>query len=91
MNTTMIHLKTKKELKQRAEKLAGKLGLTLTSLVNLSLNQLVESSELVIDLEPKLNSKVVAQLLRLKQEADAGKNLSPTFTNPKDALRWLHS
>jgi antitoxin component of RelBE/YafQ-DinJ toxin-antitoxin module len=87
----MIHLKTNKELKQKAEKLADKLGLTLTGLLNLSIGQLVNSSELVVDLEPKLSPRIIERLLHLKQEADAGKNLSPTFTDPKKALRWLHS
>jgi len=91
MDTTMIHLKTRKVLKVRAERLANKLGITLTSLLNLSLSQLVDSSELVIELEPKLNSKTTALLLKLKKEADAGKNLSPTFTDPKQALKWLNS
>ena len=87
----MIHLKTKKALKDRAEKLADKLGLTLTSLINLSLSQVVESGELVIQLEPKPNSRTTELLLRLKKEADDGKNLSPTFTDPKKALKWLNS
>lgn len=87
----MIHLKTKKDLKERAEKLADRLGLTLTSLINLSLSQVVESGELVIQLEPKLNSKTSQHLLKLRKEADEGKNLSPTFDNPKKALKWLHS
>jgi len=91
METAMVHLKTKKDLKQRAEKLADRLGITLTSLLNLSLSQLVESSELVIQLQPKINKTSVDLLCRLKKEADAGKNLSPTFTDPKKALRWLRS
>ncbi len=91
MDTTMIHVKTKKDLKNKAEKLADKLGLTLTSLINLNLNQLVKSSELVIELQPKLNSKTAKLLLKLKKEAETNKNVSPTFTNPKRALKWLHS
>ena len=91
METAIIHLKTKKQLKQRAEKLAGNLGLTLTSLLNLSLSQLVESSELVIELQPKLNSKTTRLLLQLKKGAETGRNLSPTFTDPEEALKWLHA
>ena len=91
MNTTTIHLKTKRELKHKVEKLADTLGLTLTSLINLSLSQLVHSSELVIDLRPQPNTKTLRQLLKRKKEAGAGKNLSPTFTDPKEALKWLHT
>ena len=91
MNTAVIHLKTKKDLKRRAERLADGLGLTLTGLLNLNLSQLVESSELVVSLQPKPNQKTAKRLLRLKQEADAGKNLSPTFTHATDALAWLRS
>ena len=90
MNTT-IHLKTRKELKTRAEELAGKLGLTLTSLINLSLSQLVAFNELVVELQPQPNSKTTERLLKLKKEADAGKNMSSTFTDPVKALKWLHS
>ena len=91
MNTTVIHLKTNKDLKRRAERLAGDLGLTLTGLINLNLSQLVTSSEIVVTLEPRPNRKTVERLLRLKREAEAGKNVSPTFAAPKDALKWLHS
>ena len=91
MDTTMIHLKTKKDVKYRAAKLADRLGLTLTSLINLSLNQLIESSELIINLQPKLNNKTTELLVKFKKEAECGKNLSPTFTDPKKALRWLQS
>ena len=87
----MIHLKTKKDLKRRAEKLADRLGITLTGLLNLSLSQLVESSELVIDLQPKPNRKTTELLLKLKEEGETGKNRSPKFTDPKKALAWLHS
>jgi len=91
MSTTMIHLKTKKDVKVRVEKLADRLGLTLTGLINLSLNQLVESSELVINLQPQPNNKTTKLLMKLKKEAEAGKNLSPAFADHKKALRWLHS
>ncbi len=91
MNTAVIHLKTKKDLKRKVERLAEDLGLTLTGLINLNLSQLVESSELVIALRPKPNQKTTKRLLRLKQEADAGTNLSPTFTTAEDAVAWLRS
>lgn len=91
MESVMIHLKTKKVLKRRAEELADKLGITLTSLLNLSLSQMVEASELVIDLQPRLNSKTTTLLLKLKKEAMAGRALSPSFTDPQKALRWLQS
>ena len=77
--------------RQRAEKLADKLGITLTALLNLSLSQLVESSQLIVDLQPNLNSKTTELLLKLKKEAETGKNLSQTFTDPRKALKWLHS
>ncbi len=91
MHTAVIHLKTKKDLKRRAERLAEGLGLTLTGLINLNLSQLVQSSELTVALQPKPNQKTAERLLRLKREADADKNLSPTFTNTEDALAWLRS
>ena len=88
---TVVHIKTKKALKQRAEKLADSLGLTLTGLINLSLHQLVNSNELVINLREQPNNKTVKLLLKLKAEADKGHNLSPVFTDPHKALAWLHS
>jgi addiction module RelB/DinJ family antitoxin len=75
MDTT-IHLKTKKVLKERAEKLANSLGLTLTGLINLNLSQLVEASELVINLHPRPNEKTIKELNRLRKESELNKNLS---------------
>ena len=91
MNTTMIHLKTKKELKEHAKKLADRLGLTLTGLINLHLAQLVEASQITIQLEPQPNAKTTKELLKLKRDVEAGKNLSPAFTDPNEAIKWLRS
>lgn len=92
MNTqSTIHLKTTPALKQRAEKLADSLGLSLSALINLSLQQVVQASELTISLHPQPNAKATELLLKLRAEAEASKNTSPVFSDLKTALKWLHT
>lgn len=51
MDTTIL-IKTKKELKNKAKKLAGDLGLSLTDIVNASLRQFITNQGITISKIP---------------------------------------
>jgi len=90
-NLTVLNVKIDKDLKRQTQEVAKSLGLPVSTLVTSSLRDIVLRRSITITDEPQLRPEVEAKLIQLSKEAKKGKNLSPSFTNSKDALKWLHS
>lgn len=88
---TVLNVKTDKEVKEKAQALAKHLGIPLSLVVNASLKEFVESGEFTVRREPQLKPAVAKRLAKSVEEARAGKNLSPVFTNAEDFLKSLRS
>ena len=86
---TVLNVKTDKEIKERAQRLAEHMGIPLSTVVNAYLKEFVNSGEFRLTREPELKPAVAQRLLKQVAEAKNGKNLSPTFTNVNDAVAWL--
>jgi len=91
MAKILINIKADKETKEKAQKVAAELGLPLSTIINAYLKQFIRTKEVYFSVEGKLKPSVKKRLDRLTQEARSGKNLSPTFQNAKDAVRYLNS
>ncbi len=91
MSKTTINIKTDKEVKERAQKVARDLGMSLSIIINAYLNQFIRTKEVHFYLERELKPSVKKRLDRLQKEASEGKNLSPEFKNAKDAVNYLNS
>lgn len=86
MYTTML-IKVNKELKQKAQKVAKELGLSMSTIINSSMRELVEKKSVTFSLVPNTKTaKILDQ--RLKDVKDQ-KNLSPVFSDSKKAIAWL--
>jgi addiction module RelB/DinJ family antitoxin len=88
---TVLNVKTDKEVKERAQELAKHLGIPLSTVVNAYLKEFVHSGEFRLSREPRLKPEVSVRLAQYVDEAQKGKNVSPAFTNVKDAMKWLNS
>ena len=86
-----INIKADKDVKQKAQKVAERLGMPLSTIINAYLNQFIRTKEIHFYLEGELKLSVKRRLDRLQKEAMAGKNLSPTFSNADEAIRYLRS
>ena len=85
--TTSIKLDTK--VKKEATKLAGELGVSFSAVVNSMLKNFIRERRLVLSVEPELNEKTKKEYEKILQEIEAGRNLSPTFTNVADLMNAL--
>lgn len=87
--TTTIHIKTDKKVKERAEKFAKANGMTLTTFVNLSIHQVLNRGQLIVEepFEPK--AKTGKELKQILKDIEGGKNLSPVFTSAQDMDAYL--
>lgn len=86
---TVINIKADKDVKDRAQKIAEELGLSLSAVVNASLKQFVRDREVYFSTAPRMTPEFERSLARIEKDIKEGKNLSPVFKNVKDAIRYL--
>lgn len=87
MDTTIINFKTRKDVKKQAQKIAKQMGLNLTSVMNIYLQDFIRTKELKIKLEEptlKTSKDILSSIKELKEG-----NASPTFNTAEDAIKWL--
>lgn len=92
MNTTTMLIKTDKETKLRAQKVAENLGIPLSTMVNAFLRQMGRDKGISFSIEEAYvpNARTVKAIKQAEKDWKNGKkNYSPVFTNAKDALAWL--
>ena len=88
---TVIHIKADKEVKENAQKVARDLGLSLSDIINASLRNFIQTRTVVFTDIPTMTPQLEKKLDRIEKDIKEGKNLSPAFTNIKDATDYLDS
>jgi DNA-damage-inducible protein J len=89
MNTTVINIRTEAELKEEAKKIAGELGMSLSTVINVFLKQFVRRKGLSVSLKETPNDFLKERIRETKGEISEGK-ISPSFDNAGDAIEWLN-
>lgn len=87
--TTVIHVKTDPEVKENAQKLAKKLGLTLSDIINASLRNFIRTREIVFSDVPRMTPEFEKKLEKIEDDIKHGRNLSPAFETMDEATRYL--
>lgn len=88
--TTVLNIKIDEKLKKEAQMAAKALGLPMSTVVAASLRDFVRTRSITISDPPRLKPEVEAELLKTAQAVrDGTADLSPKFTNAKDAIAWL--
>jgi addiction module RelB/DinJ family antitoxin len=88
---TQINLKVDKKTKTEAQKLAKKLGLSLSSIVNASLNQFIARKEVHFSVEPKMTPYLEAIIAEVEEDIKENRNISPAFGDSDSAIAYLKS
>lgn len=89
MNTAVIITKTEPEIKLKAQQVAKELGLSLSSLVNGWLRQLIKTKTVTFLTTDETPNTYLKNLMRqADKDLKAGK-ASPSFDNAKDAIAYL--
>lgn len=84
---SVINLKTDPELKKKAAKVADKLGISISAVLNNELKRFASEQSVVFELPEVPNNKTAKQLNESKKEIDAGDYHS--FENNEDAIEFL--
>lgn len=88
MNTAVINIKTDKNLKKQAQSIAYDLGLSLSSLINAYLKQLVRTRRVEFDLDEEPSERLIKSIKQAEKNWKEGK-VSPPFDDVEKAIKWL--
>lgn len=88
---TVINVKTKKEVKLRAQKVANDLGLSLSAIINAYLRQLARNKEIRFSLVPRMSPKLEQLIGKAEYDISRGKNLSPRVSSHKGLDEYFSS
>ncbi len=89
MNTSVINIKTDKNLKKDIQELASDLGISVTALINGYLKQVVRSQKVIFTTDEKPSKYLIEAIRQARSERKKSKS-SPIFDNAKEAIKWLN-
>ncbi len=87
---TQVNLKIDTHVKERAQKRAEELGLSLSSIVNATLSQFARTGELSLSSAPRITPYLEELVEEARTEYLGGKTSGP-FTTTKDLMKHLTS
>jgi len=85
---TLINIKTDKETKEQAQKLAQDLGLTLSALVTAQLKQAIRTKSVHLTTY-KPTPYLEKRLEQVDRDIKLGKNISPAFDSADEMFEYL--
>ena len=91
MRTTVINVKTDKDVKKSAQKVAEELGLSLSTVINAYLRQFVRNKEIHLTTAPRMSAELEEFLGYVEEDIKKKRNLSPVFSSGEEMDRWLDS
>ena len=88
MDTTMV-IKTSKELRNDAKRLAGELGVPLTTVVNALLKQFVRERQITVSLEPQPTAEKIALWEIMREDRDKHTKKYKTYAHVEELITDL--
>ena len=86
---TVIHVKSKKEIKENAQELARSMGLSLSDVINASLRNFIRTRELIFSDTLRMTPELEKLLDKVEKDIKNKKNLSKSFSNPSEMDSYL--
>jgi len=87
----MINIKTEKEVKSHAQKLAKEMGLSLSAIINAYLKQFVRNKEVCFSAAPKMSSELENLLGKIEFDIQRNRNISQGFSSGEEIKKHLNS
>lgn len=91
MNKTIINVKTDQKVKEEAQRVAAELGLSLSSVVNAYLRQMIRNKEVHVSIVPQMTRELTDELRHVEYDLARGRNISKAITSGKELDRYLDS
>lgn len=87
----MINIKTDVVVKERAQKVARELGLSLSAVVNASLLQLIRNQTVCFSTAPQMTPELESLVGQARTDYKRRQNISPLLASDKEVLDYLHA
>jgi addiction module RelB/DinJ family antitoxin len=88
---TVINIKTDKEVKRDAQKIASDLGFSLSAVINAYLKQFVRNKEVYFGVIPHMSSSLEKLLGEVEKDINNKRNISSAFSSKKEIDKHLSS
>lgn len=88
---TVINIKADRDIKMKAKKLAGDLGLSLSAVINAYLKQFVRNKSVYFSAVPSMSKELENLLGKIDRDIKQKKNLSPAISDVKGLKKYLSS
>ncbi len=88
---TVINIKTEKEIKNNAQKLAKEMGFSLSAIVNAHLRQFIRNKELCVSVVPKMSPGLENLLGKIEFDIQRSKNASLSLSSQKELKKYFAS
>lgn len=88
---TVIHVKSDKEVKENAQKLARDLGINLSDVINASLRNFIRTREITFSDTPQMTPELEKLLDRVEEDIKNNRNIVGPFKSAKKANEYLDS
>ena len=88
---TVINIKTDKEVKEGARRVAEELGLSLSAVINAYLRQFILNKEVHFTIAPRMSSELEEFLGQVEEDIKKKRNFSPAFSSGEEMDRYLNS
>lgn len=91
MASTVISIKTDKDVKEEAQRIAKEMGFPLSTLINAFMRQFIKNKTVYFTIMPTENigEAMGKELEKIEKDIKKGLNLSPKFERMEDALGYL--
>lgn len=89
MQTAAIYIKTERETKQKAQKVAKELGLSLSVVVNGFLRQFIKTKTVTFSAANEEPNEYTLSVMKQAEENLKKGNHSPVFKTGEEAVAWL--
>lgn len=88
---SVINIKTEKEVKENAQKIAKELGLSLSDVVNASLRNFIKTREVHFYAVPKMTEELECLLTKVAEDIKKKENISSGFSSSFEVSKYLDS
>lgn len=85
---TVLNVKVDKDQKKKAKKIAERMGVPLSTVMNAYLREFIRTERFEIDLEPKLKPEVEEEILSRIEDYEGGKNIV-SFRSVEEARKYF--
>jgi len=86
---SIINIKTNKEVKENAQKIAKDIGISLSDVVNASLRNFIRTREVYFSAIPRMTPEFERLVGRIDKDIKEKKNLSPSLSSPEKINDYL--